>query len=95
MSLDVVSSDRFSYEPNHRSFVSERSDLAEYDLFRQIYDDLADVGFSMVSARTGETRIFFLEESEMDEDGDIRFWTFRMLKPDGNESDITCTIFND
>ena len=56
--LTPIPSNLFTYDSSKRVFVTEASDLNGYRLFEQIYDDAADVGFGMVSTKTGKIVIF-------------------------------------
>ena len=95
MPVNLFSSDRFHYYGDYKSFVAERSDLDGVTVFAQLYDDACDVGFQMESVKTGNKRYFRLEKEKKDDEGDTISWVFRMMNPDGSDSEVTCEIFND
>lgn len=72
----IISSDRFTFK--NRVFVCEASDLGPNFTFVRIYDDAADAGFTMVSARTGKYANFYLVNTFRDGEGDVTHW---LLKP--------------
>jgi hypothetical protein len=82
-----VSTRQFTYGAESHSFVAEMSDL---NGFGQVYDDAADVGFTMVSSRTGREVVFVVADEQRDGEGDILFWTLK-----STDGKFTATIFND
>lgn len=77
-----VRSSEFTWNAATRAFVTDASDYGhQARLFARLYADACDVGFVLVSARTGEEAPFYLDESatERDGDGDVQSWTFRPI----------------
>lgn len=72
----TVPSERFMYSPVSKSFVTEASSLGAFQV-SQIYDDASDVGFIMVSKRTGREAVFYLNQAHHDREGDLTHWTFK------------------
>lgn len=70
-----ISSDKFSFSKN--CFAAEVSSLGNFNLER-VYDDACDVGFSIVSAKTGNLVVFAQNGYIRDEDGegDLIAWKF-------------------
>lgn len=100
--LSPINSSRFLYHPDLRTFTAEVSELSEKFNFSQLlYDDACDMGFEMISAKTGENRVFLLTNHEQDVDGDTRYWEFECYKAEGKnrlvkvEPTIKCMIIND
>ena len=90
-----LSSVRFSYSKNDYTFYAEMSDLPRRFIFRPLYDDAADVGFAIVSRKTGNVRTFSLVEEKQDGEGDILWWGFICVNPGRNEPITKVKIFND
>ena len=84
-----ISSSYFHYEKGQ--FVAERSDLNDITLSR-VYDDAADIGFSILNERTGKHVVFTNEKTHY-ADGDVSHWTYKCVTP-GFEH-LSALIFND
>ena len=95
LNLVPISSERFNYFGDLKSFVAEHSDLNGYDIRQSLYDDACDVGFEIISEKTGESRIFLFTNQNNDNEGDVISWTFTMLNKDGSKSNVIAEIFND
>lgn len=61
--------------------------------FERVYDDAADEGLTVHSARTGLDVVFALENVVRDNDGDILYWELLSVTP-GNTGH-KMKIFND
>ena len=72
--------------------VTEASTVSMTYLGR-VYDDTADIGFSMRSDRTGEIVVFALTETKRNDDDDITGWEFVCVSKDAPA--MTVSIFND
>lgn len=88
-----ISTRPFMYSPSDNTFVACASDLRGFRLGR-IYDDACDVGFTLISQRTGREIVFALAHEERDRDGDLRWEDFRPVNR--NEWGAgTVRIYND
>lgn len=67
--LTTLNSSLFTYRK--KLFVIEASDLYGFDINRRIYDDAVDVGFEMVSERTGAKMVFCFSKIIKDVEGEI------------------------
>ena len=65
----VLSTDQFTWVAAANELVAEASDLGDY--VGRLFDDAADVGFNLVSARTGAVVTYSLEHDEYDAEGDL------------------------
>ncbi len=79
-------------DPNH--WVAEISDLGPNFQFERVYDDACDVGFTLISSKTGKGVVFALEAEERNRDGDILMWHFVSVTP-GHKNKYKITLFND
>ena len=92
LSPKPVSTRQFAWVPETREFVAEISDT---NGLGQVYDDACDEGLTLVSARTGNTVVFVVQETHYrDSQGEVGWW---ILKPASGRSGLDCTItlFND
>lgn len=88
-----ISTRPFLYDPTTNTFSAEASDLRGFRLGR-IYDDACDIGFTLVSQRTGREIVFALAHEERDREGDLLFEDFRPVNR--NEWGAgTVRVFND
>jgi hypothetical protein len=74
-----VSSRQFSWH-GPRRFGDEGEYVGEISStngFGRVYDDAADEGLTLVSARTGQEVVFVVDHTERDRDGDVLFWLLR------------------
>ena len=67
--LPEYSSKLFDYSADRNTFYTDlslldRSNIGSSETFGRIYNDAADVGFRMVSHRTGDTADFYLSEQD-------------------------------
>ena len=71
----------FSYFKNTNEFVSEISSIINSSrLFGQLYNDACDIGFVLVSEKTGKSQAYYLKEETMHE-GDYQCWIFLPAVP--------------
>ncbi len=93
-----VSTSRFSYSRDDRTFVAEMSDFGRLNVFHQIYPDSCDEGLTLISAKTGAEVDYIVTHTEVD-DGDTLFWLLEPTKqscrwvPAARQTKIK--IFND
>lgn len=92
-----VSTERFSYHRDLKTFTAEASDLNHTgcNFLGRLYDDAADVGFCLVSHKTGAVEPFYLDNVDRDREGDVRAWEFLPVNKALREGGIKLTIFND
>lgn len=93
-----VSSELFTYDAPNKVLVTELSDLGKGFRLEQIYQDSADAGFTMVSARTGKAIDFV--ECGRDMNGDeIAGWRFEPKPEQARKhpeiKGLTALIIND
>jgi hypothetical protein len=69
--------------------VADLSDFNGLSLWRHIYDDAADIGFEVVSSKTGVKLLFSFESDELDAEGDLVALHFI------NQHGYKITILND
>lgn len=80
-----VSSRQFMWKGSHG--VAEASEL---NGFGRVWSDSCDEGLTVVSARTGDIRVFVVDHVEYDPEGDTRWWDLKSL-----DERLTLTVFND
>jgi hypothetical protein len=93
-----ISSSQFNYHPGENLLTAEASDLRDLRQGR-VYDDACDVGFTVVSARTGAARIFVMAREEFDREGDLLYVDFEMI-PESKTGDavadaLRVRLYND
>ena len=85
-----VSSNKFVFSKG--TFIGELSELPGFTLHR-VYDDACDVGFSVVSEKTGKSAVFALTNQDTDGDGDLTALHFKCVTP--GLQNLKAVIFND
>lgn len=86
----VLNSAMFSYNAADKTLVSEASDC-RFMRCQRIYDDAADVGIYIRSAKTGKAEAFVLAET-VEREGDVLEWKFESIDP---KLGVSVRIFND
>ena len=73
----TISTDRFTFvnSDSKMMFVAEASDLVDLRM-GQVYDDAADIGFTLQSARTGRETVMVEHRREYDSDHDLLYQDF-------------------
>jgi hypothetical protein len=69
----------FTHVPSTKSYVTEASDLGEFNIFQQIYDDACDVGFLVRNPGTNRIILVTLFKTNVemnDDDGEVTDWVF-------------------
>jgi hypothetical protein len=89
-SLPSIPSSSFEYDKGF--FSAEASELGSSFNIGKIFDDACDVGFSIVSAKTGSKAIFALSGVDTNE-GDVLCWNFKCVTK--NLEYLEAVIFND
>jgi hypothetical protein len=98
LTMTPIPSSLFTYDEPTKTFTTEISDLGRAFRFQLIYDDARDIGFQMVSTRTGEVVTFYLEGPHFDGEGELTHWTLRVICEDARKHNlrgVIATIFND
>lgn len=88
------SSKQFTWNVETGHFVACASDLSRTDFWSRIYDDACDVGFAIVSERTGKSVVFYLAEQEHNGD-EITNWNFLPLNNEVCPEGVMAVVFND
>jgi hypothetical protein len=81
MALQVqlrYSSKLFIQSTKDREFTCDASQLARLpnNFMGRIYDDAIDLGFAIVSERTGNEAVWYHSQTVCDDEGDVREWVF-------------------
>lgn len=96
--IPVFSSDCFTFHKSTNSFTAEISELVggtRHGPWARVWDDAIDEGLYVTSAKTGEKRLFTMEQI-MQAEGDVHCWILREYNPSTRCSgDIRVEIFND
>jgi len=87
-----VSSRKFHWDKEKRQFSADISDARI--MFGKVYPDSYDIGFIMISARTGLELKFYLDREEHIHD-EVVAWHFKALTRNPDLTDITAVVFND
>jgi hypothetical protein len=86
-----VCSSLFSFKNN--MFSTEISDLGPSFNFGRVYDDAADLGFTIISKVTGNAAVFALNKELSDGEGDVQGWEFVCVT--SGLKQLKAVIFND
>ena len=92
----TLSTERLYYQPDHDVFTVEASDLRGQHIGR-VYDDAADVGFTLVQAETGGSTVYVENHVERDGEGDVLWHDYTPAEGQGRTRGPTATVrvFND
>jgi len=85
--IPEVSTKDFTYNSETRTFVTEVSNLRFSP--GRIYDDACDIGFYMVSEKTGNKILFIETSPEFDADNELICYNFSGFM------DLKVKVFND
>jgi hypothetical protein len=85
-----ISSSKFAFE--NGVFSAEASELKDLKLGR-IYDDSCDMGFTIISEKTGNGVVFAQTEDTLDTEGDLISINFVSVTP--GMTNLKVVIFND
>lgn len=86
-----VSTGRFTYSKRTCTFSAEASDLPQPG---RVFDDACDVGYTLVSERTGAEVVFAESGRETDSEGDLLWTEYEPVCP-GSARRFKLRIFND
>lgn len=70
-SLPVLSTKDFTWNPKTKVFSAEASDFGQRKIAGRVFDDAMDVGFVLVSERTGTEVIFAQSGTDRDDEGEL------------------------
>ena len=94
--LVAFSSDKYTYVHVDKTFYADVSELNGGKLeIGQVYDDACDVGFFMVSSKTGFRVAFALSNTMADREGEVNAWQFMSVAESPELRDLKVMIFND
>jgi hypothetical protein len=85
-----ISSSKFAF--SRGAFVAEVSDMRDLKLGR-VYDDAGDMGFTIISEKTGNAVVFAQTEDTLDKEGDLFSINFVAVTP--GFTHLKVVIFND
>lgn len=69
-------SSQFSHDRATNTFTAWAAELGSY-AFKRLYEDAVDIGFEIVSCKTGSVSTFYVEEEHRDDDNDVTHWTMK------------------
>ena len=71
------STKKFTYSPSSKLFITEASMLASVGtkMFIQIYNDSCDEGLVLISAKTGQSSYWVVDNIENNTEGEIMCWS--------------------
>lgn len=88
------SSNSFHFNKNDNVMSVEASDLAR-PMMRQIYADACDLGFTVISARTGREEDFRVCDETRDNENDLLYWTLEPVDRNLRNTGLKVVVFND
>lgn len=89
----MLSTSRFSYNPETKTFSAEASDLGKMPM-RRVYPDACDLGFDLVSQRTGNS-VTVVHNHREERDGDVLWDEFIPAQHKDRKIFNKVVIFND
>jgi len=96
----MISTDRFLYSKETKTFVIDISDLGSTYVFDRIYSDAADEGITLYSEKSGLEATYYLDHCNYDHiEGEVVSWelkpTTETIRKHPQLRDTTVLIFND
>jgi hypothetical protein len=93
--LGAVSNETL-HDIDKREFVAEASDLKDLVLWR-VYEDAADIGFGIKSAKTGKIEYLVETHNQESEEGELLWTEYRAIRGDNGavEQGWKVVILND
>lgn len=85
-----LSSNNFTFKNNQ--FIGEISQFNGME-FERVYDDACDVGFSVISAKTGKHAVFAFDKKETDGENELIAFHFVCVTP--GLKNLKAVLFND
>lgn len=89
-----ISTDMFFWHPEMGMFTQEVSSLNGFQP-GQLYDDACDLGFQLISSRTGEAMPFYLHETVSNDEGEVLEWVFHSASRDPRLAKLQVCVQND
>jgi len=94
----IFSSNMFNVHKSIKTMTCELSTLRDR-VYNQLYDDACDVGFGIISEKTGHVAYWAHDKSEFNDDGDLTSVIFKPITETINQrqslKDWTVEVFND
>lgn len=90
-----IHTSRLNYNARERVFSEEESTIGAPG---RVYDDACDLGYTLVSARTGREVVFAQTFTSRDIGGDVAFWVYEpepYQKRLGELAGVRLIVFND
>lgn len=88
-----ISTSMFFWHPEMATFSQEVSSLGQFQP-GQLYDDAADLGFVLVSDRTGDKIPFYFHKEEH-HNGELVAWEFHSASKDPRLAKLKVIVHND
>lgn len=89
-----ISTNRFSYSKERNEFCTEASDLKN-ESFSRRWPDACDIGFDLVSERTGRVVRLVETDEVRDREGELMYNVFEAIREDKKLFDGRVIILND
>jgi len=84
----------FTWDSESSTFVIEASSLPR-PMCNQVWDDAADLGFNLISEKTGDAIEVFLMKELKDAEGDVLYWQFEPGLKSRQRGKFIVRVFND
>tara|TARA_R110000772_G_scaffold16535_6_gene46835 strand:- start:787 stop:1092 length:306 start_codon:yes stop_codon:yes gene_type:complete len=81
-----------------KTFYADASDLEQGGdrlMFDRVWADSCDEGFTLVNPATGGEAVFYLNDTQKDEEGDITDWRLIPVDKELVAQGITAVVWND
>ena len=96
--LPYISTDRFTYNKDTKTFIAEASELPT-PMLGQVWPDSLDQGFVLVSRATGHEATFTIWEEEKNSEGELEAYrllpTPEAVKKNPGLKGVQVLVFND
>lgn len=87
-----IFTDAFHYDGATNTFTAEASGLPRMG---RVYDDACDVGYTLISERTGREVVFVVTHEERDREGELLWTDLTPARPTPGHSCGTVRVYND
>lgn len=96
-SISRIQSNHFTFDSKSRKFIAEHSDVKLFNPSTRIYDDACDVGFFMISKKTGAKVLFFENGVEKNSENEIEAFKYsaNCRENPAHLRDLQVILFND
>lgn len=75
----AINTQVLTWDSGTRRFIAEASELP---LPTRVWDDALDLGFRLVSHRTGDSVVFAMDRVVRDREGEVQAWVFKPITGD-------------